>query len=255
MALLLEERTGEQHLLLGNEGIVRGAIEAGVEVATAYPGTPSSEIADTFYTLSQVSDLYFEYSTNEKVALEVAAAAAISGMRALCSMKHVGLNVAADPLNTLAYTGVRAGMVIITADDPSMHSSQNEQDNRWYAKLSLLPMFEPSDPAEAHAMTRAAFALSEDLELPILLRTTTRVNHTRGVCAFKDMVPRRFEGHFEKNFMRWVPVPLVARGLRPILLKKQYTALKAMHKLGFDSHRGPRRRARHRHRGRGLRRT
>ena len=144
---------------------------------------PSSEIADTFYRLSQASDLYFEYSTNEKVALEVAAGAAIAGMRAICSMKHVGLNVAADPLNTLCYTGVKAGMVIVTADDPSMHSSQNEQDNRFYAKLSLLPMLEPSNPTEAHELTRAAFELSEQLEFPVLLRTTTRVAHCRGVCT------------------------------------------------------------------------
>ena len=234
MTLLLEDRPGHRALLLGNEGIVRGALEAGVEVATAYPGTPSSEIADTFYALSQLSDLYFEYSTNEKVALEVAAAAAIAGMRSICSMKHVGLNVAADPLNTVAYTGVTAGMVVVTADDPSMHSSQNEQDNRFYAKLSLLPMFEPSDPTEAQEVTRAAFALSEELELPVILRTTTRVNHTRGVCTFDALTPRRYQGHFQKNFMRWVPVPLVARGLRPQLLAKQPRAYEAMKKLGFD---------------------
>jgi len=234
MTLLLEDRPGHRALLLGNEGIVRGALEAGVEVATAYPGTPSSEIADTFYALSQLSDLYFEYSTNEKVALEVAAAAAIAGMRSICSMKHVGLNVAADPLNTVAYTGVTAGMVVVTADDPSMHSSQNEQDNRFYAKLSLLPMFEPSDPTEAQEVTRAAFALSEELELPIILRTTTRVNHTRGVCTFDALTARRYQGHFQKNFMRWVPVPLVARGLRPQLIAKQPRAYEAMKKLGFD---------------------
>ncbi|UCD73986.1 MAG: indolepyruvate ferredoxin oxidoreductase subunit alpha [Phycisphaerales bacterium] len=234
MKLLLEEKPGNKVLLLGNEGIVRGALEAGVEVATAYPGTPSSEIADTFYALSQISDVYFEYSTNEKVALEVAAAAAISGMRAICSMKHVGLNVAADPLNTVAYTGVRAGLVIVTADDPSMHSSQNEQDNRFYAKLSLVPMLEPADPTEAQEVTRAAFALSEELEMPVLLRTTTRVNHTRGVCTFDKLTPRRFQGHFEKDFMRWVPVPLVARGLRPKLIARQALAYEAMKKLGFD---------------------
>ncbi len=157
MKFLLDEDPGRKAFLLGNVAIVRGALEAGVEVATSYPGTPASEIADTFYSLSQISDVYFEYSTNEKVALEVAAGASIAGMRSLCSMKHVGLNVAADPLNTLSYTGIRSGMVIITADDPSIHSSQNEQDNRFYAKLSLLPMFEPSDPAEAKELTRTAF--------------------------------------------------------------------------------------------------
>ena len=220
MEALLTREPGQRALLLGNEAIVRGALEAGVAVATAYPGTPSSEIADTFYRLSQKTDLYFEYSTNEKVALEVAAGAAIAGLRAIVSMKHVGLNVAADPLNTLAYTGVRGGMIIVTADDPSMHSSQNEQDNRFYAKLSLLPMLEPSDPAEAQAMTRRGFELSEEVGTPVLLRTTTRVNHTRGVCTFEEMIPRKFDAHFEKNPFRWVPVPLVARRLRPIQLER-----------------------------------
>jgi indolepyruvate ferredoxin oxidoreductase, alpha subunit len=221
-------------LLLGNEGIVRGALEAGVEVTTAYPGTPSSEIADTFFALAKESDLYFEFSTNEKVALEVAAGAAIAGMRALCSMKHVGLNVAADPLNTLSYTGVRGGMVIVTADDPSMHSSQNEQDNRFYAKLSLLPMLEPSSPAEAMELTRLAFDLSERLELPVLLRTTTRVNHARGVCTLKPLLARRFKGRFERNPRRWVPVPGVAYGLKPVLLGKQEKARALLDELGVD---------------------
>ncbi|MBN2491994.1 MAG: indolepyruvate ferredoxin oxidoreductase subunit alpha, partial [Planctomycetes bacterium] len=220
MDALLTREPGRRALLLGNEAIVRGALEAGVAVATAYPGTPSSEIADNFYRLSQRTDLYFEYSTNEKVALEVAAGAAIAGMRSLVSMKHVGLNVAADPLNTLAYTGVRAGMIIVTADDPAMHSSQNEQDNRFYAKLSLLPMLEPADPAEALAMAREGFRLSEELGAPVLLRTTTRVNHTRGVCTLGELEEREFGGHFEKDPFRWVPVPLVARRLRVLQLER-----------------------------------
>lgn len=234
MHVLLKDEPGRKVFLLGNEAIVRGALEAGVEVATAYPGTPSSEIPDTFYALSKESDVYFEYSTNEKVALEVASAAAIAGMRSICSMKHVGLNVAADPLNTLSYTGVKAGMVIVTADDPAMHSSQNEQDNRFYAKLSLIPMLEPSDPEEAGRLTRLAFDLSEELEMPILLRTTTRVNHTRGVYPYGDLRPRRFQGHFDKNPMRWVPVPGVARQLRLVLLERQKTAYEAMQRLGLD---------------------
>jgi indolepyruvate ferredoxin oxidoreductase alpha subunit len=220
MDQLLSGQAGHRALLLGNEAIVRGALEAGLEVAAAYPGTPSSEIADTCYELSQRSDLYFEYSTNEKVAFEVAAGAAIAGMRALVSMKHVGLNVAADPLNTLAYTGVRAGMVIVTADDPGLHSSQNEQDNRWYARLALLPMLEPASAQEALEMTRAAFALSERLGTAVLLRTTTRVNHTRGVVTFGPLTPRRFQGRFVKEPMRWVPVPAVARRLRPVQLER-----------------------------------
>jgi len=233
MRILLEDRPGYAILLMGNQAIARGAIEGGLEVATAYPGTPSSEIADTFYALSKVSDLYFEYSTNEKVALEVAAGAAIAGMRSLVSMKHVGLNVAADPLNTLPYTGVKAGMVVVTADEPSMHSSINEQDNRNYAKLTLLPCLEPSDPPEALAVARAAFALSEELELPVILRTTTRVSHTRQTCTFGPTAPRRFRGHFDK-LPRWAPIPRVARQARVRLLEKQRAAVEAMARLGFD---------------------
>jgi len=233
MKLLLEDRPGHQILLMGNQAIARGAIEGGLEVATAYPGTPSSEIADTFYALSKVSDLYFEYSTNEKVALEVAAGAAIAGMRSIVSMKHVGLNVAADPLNTLPYTGVKAGMVVVTADEPSMHSSINEQDNRNYARLTLLPCLEPSDPPEALAVARAAFLLSEELELPVILRTTTRVSHTRQTCTFGEIVPRRFRGHFDK-LPRWAPIPRVARQARVTLLEKQQAAIEAMGRLGLD---------------------
>ena len=133
---LLAATAGEKRLLLGNEAITRGALEAGVAVAATYPGTPSSEISANLFDIARESDLYFEYSTNEKVALEVTAAAANSGVRAMAIMKHVGVNVAADPLMTLAYVGVKAGLVILTADDPFMFSSQNEQDNRYYAKLS-----------------------------------------------------------------------------------------------------------------------
>jgi len=136
MHKLLAANPGQKMLLLGNEAIARGAIESGVAVATTYPGTPSSEISLNFFQISQESDLYFEYSTNEKVALEVAAAAANSGVRSMCVMKHVGMNVAADALMTLAYLGVKGGLVILTADDPFMFSSQNEQDNRYYSKLA-----------------------------------------------------------------------------------------------------------------------
>ncbi len=240
MELLLKGEAGTRALLLGNEAIVRGALEAGLAVACAYPGTPSSEIADTFYELSQKSDLYFEYSTNEKVAFEVAAGAAIAGMRAMVSMKHVGLNVAADPLNTLAYTGVRAGFVIVTADDPGLHSSQNEQDNRWYAKLSLLPMLEPATPQEALEMTREAFRLSERFGTAVLLRTTTRVNHTRGVVRFGPAEPRRFAGHFVKEPSRWVPVPAVARRLRPVQLERLARLAAAVDELPWNQVAGER---------------
>ena len=152
MHKLLIDEPGKKMLLLGNEAIARGAIEAGVAYATTYPGTPSSEISLSLFQMSQQCDLYFEYSTNEKVALEVAAATANSGVRTMCMMKHVGLNVAADPLMTLAYVGVKGGLVILTADDPFMFSSQNEQDNRYYGKLSGLSIIEPSSVEEAKEM-------------------------------------------------------------------------------------------------------
>lgn len=217
---LLTGEAGSRRLLLGNEAIVRGALEAGVAFATTYPGTPSSEIGDTFYRISQETDLYFEYSVNEKVALETAAAAAVSGVRTMCSMKHVGLNVAADALMTLAYVGVKSGMVVVSADDPSLHSSQNEQDNRYYARLSGLPMLEPADAQEAHAMTRFAFELSEAHRLPVLLRTTTRINHSRGVVELGALQNRRPRGIFHKDPFNLVVVPMVGRKLHLELLKK-----------------------------------
>ena len=217
---LLTDEVGSRRLLLGNEAIVRGALEAGVAFATTYPGTPSSEIGDTFYRISEETDLYFEYSVNEKVALETAAAAAVSGVRAMCSMKHVGVNVAADALVSLAYVGVKGGMVVVSADDPSLHSSQNEQDNRYYARLAGIPLLEPADAREAYAMTRFAFELSEAYRIPVLLRTTTRVNHSRGVVKLGPFQPRRPPGTFEKDPFNLVLVPMVGRKLHLGLLKK-----------------------------------
>jgi indolepyruvate ferredoxin oxidoreductase alpha subunit len=211
MLELLTGAAGERRLFLGNEAIVRGALEAGVALVTTYPGTPASEIGDRCYEISRQTDLKFEFSTNEKVALEVAAGAAACGWRVLCAMKHVGLNVAADALMTLAYVGVKGGMVIVSADDPSLFSSQNEQDNRYYAKMAGLPMLEPATPEEAKAMTRAAFALSEELKLPVLLRTTTRVNHTRGPVTLGETAARPGPGRFHKDPFRQVMVPAVAR--------------------------------------------
>jgi indolepyruvate ferredoxin oxidoreductase alpha subunit len=211
MSELLSGKSGERRLFLGNEAIVRGALEAGVALVTTYPGTPASEIGDRCYEIARQTDLRFEFSTNEKVALEVAAGAAACGWRVLCAMKHVGLNVAADALMTLAYVGVKGGMVIISADDPSLFSSQNEQDNRYYAKMAGLPMLEPASPAEAKEMTKAAFALSEDLKVPVLLRTTTRVNHTRGPVTLGKLAPRPGAGKFHKDPFHQVMVPAVAR--------------------------------------------
>ena len=235
MHALLSGKAGDRMLLLGNEAIVRGALEAGVAFATAYPGTPSSEVPLNFFQIRQETDLYFEYSTNEKVALEVAAGAAVSGLRTMVTMKHVGVNVAADPLMTLAYTGVTGGMVVLTADDPSLFSSQNEQDNRFYARLSGLPMLEPTTPQEAKDMTIYAFDLSEKLNLPVLLRTTTRINHSRGIVTLGEMAPRRTKGNFLKDPFSYVTVPAVSRNLHVKLLKKYDQALEEANRSSFNA--------------------
>ncbi len=224
MHKLLVDNPGEKLLLLGNEAIARGAIEAGVAFATTYPGTPSSEISLNLFQMSHQSDLYFEYSTNEKVALEVAAGAANSGLRTMCMMKHVGLNVAADPLMTLAYVGVTGGMVVLTADDPAMFSSQNEQDNRYYSKLSGLPLLEPSSVAEAKEMLIYAFDLSEKLGEPVLFRTTTRINHSSAFVTLGPITPPQTKGKFEKDPFRYVTVPAVSRKLHVRLLENMAKA-------------------------------
>ena len=224
MEKITTDTEGENLLLIGNEAIVRGALEAGVDMATTYPGTPASEIGDTFHRIAKDVGMYFEYSINEKVALEVAAGAAHSGLRALCSMKHVGLNVASDGFMTLVYTGVRGGMVVVSADDPSCHSSQNEQDNRYYAKISGCPMLEPFSPQEARDMTTYAFDLSEELELPILLRTTTRINHATGPIITKPKRKRKGKGYYEKDPFRYAVVPEVARARHKALLEQEKKA-------------------------------
>jgi len=218
MHKLLQDSPGQKSLLLGNDAIARGALEAGVAVASTYPGTPSSEISLNFFQVSKESDLYFEYSVNEKVALEVAAAAANSGLRSMCVMKHVGLNVASDVLMTLAYLGVKAGLVILTADDPMMFSSQNEQDNRYYGKLSGLPVLEPSSVEEAKDMVKTAFELSEKLQEPVIFRTTTRINHSTAVVEFGKMQERKTKGYFVKDPNNMVAVPNVSRKLHVKLL-------------------------------------
>ncbi len=237
---IIDEKPGKTILLLGNEAITRGAIEAGVDVATTYPGTPSSEIADTFSHIAKYlkkqkkkPSFYFEYSTNEKVALEVAAAASFSKCRSLTCMKHVGLNVASDAFMTYLYVGCKGGHVIISADDPSCHSSQNEQDNRYYALFGSAPMLEPTTPEEAKEMTRIGFDISEELQLPLLLRTTTRLNHARGPITLKKPKPSKGKGFFEKD-PNLVTVPAVARKQHPVLLKKMQKAAKLSDKSSFN---------------------
>lgn len=208
---LLQGARGERHLLLGNEAIVRGALEAGVHMVSCYPGTPSSEVPDTFYRLGGEGRYRLEYSVNEKVAMEVAAGAALGGALSLVTMKHVGVNVAADPLFTAVYTGLPGGMVVLTADDPGCHSSQNEQDNRTYARFAMLPCFEPVSAQEAKDMTREAFRLARELQQPVMLRTTTRVSHLRGAVDFDDLPATQPKVEFKRDPGRFVPVPAVAR--------------------------------------------
>jgi len=176
---ITSDNPGKIVLLMGNEAIARGAIEAGVSVAASYPGTPASEIGDTFSRIADKVGLYFEWSTNEKVAFEVAYGASMCGLRSIVSMKHVGLNVALDILNLASLRGVKGGLVIVSADDPSQHSSGQEQDNRWLAKMNCIPVIEPSTPQDAKELTIYAFELSEKMKLPVMVRTVTRLSHMR----------------------------------------------------------------------------
>ena len=194
----------ERYLLSGNEAIARGAYEAGVRVCSAYPGTPSTEI---FENLPQYRDaLYCEWAPNEKVATEVAYGAAIAGVRSLCAMKHVGLNVAADPLFTAAYNGVGRGFVVVTADDPSMHSSQNEQDNRYYAKAARIALVEPSDSQECIDFLKEAYRISERFDMPVLFRTTTRISHSKSLVTYGEREEAPAEP-YHRNAQKFVCTP------------------------------------------------
>ncbi len=193
-----------KYLMSGNEAIARGAYEAGVKVCSAYPGTPSTEI---FENLPLYKDsLYCEWAPNEKVATEVAYGASIGGVRSLCAMKHVGLNVAADPVFTAAYNGVTGGFVIVTADDPSMHSSQNEQDNRYYAKAAKLCLIEPSDSQECVDFMKYAYDISENFDIPVLFRTTTRVSHSKSLVELGERVEKEVP-EYKRNVRKNVSTP------------------------------------------------
>jgi len=216
---LLAGAPGETHLLLGNEAIVRGAIEAGIQFISCYPGTPSSEVPDTFFRLSPEASYTFEYSVNEKVALEVGGGATLAGALTLVTMKHVGVNVAADPLLTLTYVGSPGGFVLLSADDPGCHSSQNEQDNRIYARIAGMPCLEPSTAQEAKDMTRTALVMSRELGAPVLLRTTTRVNHLRGPVTLDAPTVLPAPVGFQKNPSKFVPIPAFARPMHLRLLE------------------------------------
>ncbi|MBE0601901.1 MAG: indolepyruvate ferredoxin oxidoreductase subunit alpha, partial [Firmicutes bacterium] len=200
-----ESNTSE--LLLGDQAIARGAWEAGARVVTAYPGTPSTEITEA---AAQYAELNTQWAPNEKVAMEVAFGASLAGARSLVCMKHVGMNVAADPMFTAAYTGVNAGFVIAVADDPAMHSSQNEQDSRYYARAAHLPMLEPSDSQECKDYTKYAFELSEALDTPVMIRITTRIAHARSIVneGPREEIEVRA---YEKNVAKYVMIPAMAR--------------------------------------------
>jgi indolepyruvate ferredoxin oxidoreductase alpha subunit len=175
----------QKKIMLGNEAIARGAYEAGVKVSAAYPGTPSTEISEN---IVKYDEIYSEWSPNEKVAMEVAIGASISGVRAMASMKHVGVNVAADPLNTVSYIGANGGLVIVAADDPGLYSSQNEQDSRLVARVTAIPVLEPSDSQEAKDFTKFAFEISEKYDTPVMIRSTTRLSHSQGLVTLEDRV-------------------------------------------------------------------
>lgn len=217
---LLERKPGDRMFLLGNEAVARGVIEAGVAVATTYPGTPSSEVGDVLYEIGKSAGLKFEFSVNEKVAMESAFAASASGLRSFVFMKHVGLNVASDVLMSISYTGVKGAMVIMSADDPSMFSSQNEQDNRHYARFAHIPLLEPSNPQEAKDFLLAAFEISERAGLPVLFRTTTRVSHMRGKVVLGPIREINKTGRLNKEERSYVSLPSNAYRFKEVLMEK-----------------------------------
>ena len=200
-------------LLTGNEAIARGAFEAGVRVACAYPGTPSTEILEN---IAQYPEIDSQWSTNEKVAVEVAQGACFAGARVIVSMKHVGVNVAADPLFTLGYNGVNGGFVIVSADDPGMHSSQNEQDNRYYAKFMKYVLLEPSDSQEAKDFVATALSISEQFDTPVMMRTTTRISHSKSLVELKERQEVSIKP-YQKNVAKYFVVPANQRPKRPLI--------------------------------------
>ncbi|HDQ98879.1 MAG TPA: indolepyruvate ferredoxin oxidoreductase subunit alpha, partial [candidate division WOR-3 bacterium] len=211
-----------RQLLSGDEAIARGAWEAGCRVAAAYPGTPSTEILEN---LARYEEVYCEWSTNEKVALEVALGSSISGARSLAAMKHVGLNVAADPFFSSAYIGASAGLVIVSADDPGLHSSQNEQDNRYYGLMARVPVLCPSDSQEAKDFTRLAFDLSERFDVPVMVRITTRVAHSHSIVELDTREEKPLRG-YEKEATKTICLPAFAR-VRHVDLERRIDRVRA----------------------------
>ena len=224
----------ERRYLLGNDAIAHACLESPVDFVTGYPGTPSSDVIDI---LRQVRNrkFYIEWSVNEKVALENALGAAWCGVRALCTMKHVGLNVAADPLMTSAYTGVTGGLVIMCADDPFAHSSQNEQDSRNYAHFARIPCLDPASVQEAHDMALDSFILSEEFSLPVILRPTTRICHSKSDVKIGPVSTNFRKGEFHKDPRQYVVIPAHTRVLHKKLNEKQPAIKKSLVERGYNS--------------------
>ncbi|MCZ4303859.1 thiamine pyrophosphate-dependent enzyme [Zoogloeaceae bacterium G21618-S1] len=230
MAAVQPAPAHSRQFLSGNEAVARAAWDAGVRVAAAYPGTPSTEILEV---LARFPDLYTEWSVNEKVSLEVALGASMVGARALCAMKHVGLNVASDALMTLTVTGVEGGLVIVVADDVGMSSSQNEQDSRFWGRFAHLPVFEPADSQEAYTLTRAAFAVSEQFRTAVIVRLTTRICHVKGAVTAGDREVVEPTG-FEKDPPRWVMVPGHAKPRLPLMFDREAALREAAEASEFN---------------------
>jgi indolepyruvate ferredoxin oxidoreductase alpha subunit len=216
-----EDDPGKKVIMLGNEAIARGILEAGVIIGAGYPGTPSSEILDTLAKMSKDHPhLKVEWSINEKVGFETAYGASMCNVRAVACMKHVGLNVASDAFMTACYAGARGGIVVVSADDPNCYSSQNEQDNRYFGLHALVPVFEPSTPQEAKDMIRFAFDFSEKYQSLVLFRTTTRLNHGRGDVILGNLNKITRDYSFDWDRSRWVCLPSHSRVLRVRLLER-----------------------------------
>ncbi|MBC8458257.1 MAG: indolepyruvate ferredoxin oxidoreductase subunit alpha, partial [Deltaproteobacteria bacterium] len=213
-----------KRLLSGNEAIAQGAYEAGVKVASGYPGTPSTEILEN---LARYEGVYAEWAPNEKVGLEVAIGASLANVRALAAMKHVGVNVAADPLFTLSYTGVEGGLVLVSADDPNLYSSQNEQDNRYYAKFAKIPMLEPTDSQEAKELVKTAFQISEEYDTPVMLRVTTRISHSKTIVDIGERTELNRKAEFVKDIPKYVMVPAHAQK-RHVLVEERLKKLEEL---------------------------
>lgn len=218
--MLTDKSFGKAELLMGNHAVVRGAFEAGVQVAATYPGTPASEIGDTFAKYAGNLGIYFEYATNEKLAFETALAGSWSNLRSIVSMKHVGINVAADALMSITYGGVIGGMVLVVGDDPSCYSSQNEQDSRCYAKFANIPCMEPASPQEIKDMVIDAFDISEKFNLPVMIRETTRTAHCSGNVIYGEVRQNKNPTLFTKDKLRKACLPANAYKLHPDLLKR-----------------------------------